>query len=321
MKNSSDIEQLITRYLLGQTTSSEDETIEGKYASDPNFLNRVEAVEDDLVDAYVRRQLSPEQNEEFERFFLASSDNRDKVHFARALIKKITPEVESLPVWQHQSLSLIAPIRAWLSRAHLSIRFASIAALTVCVIAFGLGWWVLRNRGNEEYNRHRQRTVSQNEEPPSSTANLAAPDSATITDEQPVRSAKEKSVSNSKSTPERKPTDRPVVASFILTPGLTRTAGDPNQIEIPDNAQMVEFRLSIDSNVNYKSYAASLQRIGIGEVWRRALPRMRVINTITLRMPRNLLIAGEYLLTLSGQARNGQPETVGDYAFTVTARE
>lgn len=318
MKNSSDIEQLITQYLLGQTTSNEDEIIEGKYASDPNFLNRVEAVEDDLVDAYVRRQLSPEQNEQFERFFLASPDNRDKVQFARTLITEITPEVERLPAWQPQSLPLIAPIRAWLLRAHLSIQFASIAALTLSVITFGIGWWLLGHRTGERSDQTQQ--VTENQIQPLSSPKPNQPSVADRAGQ--MDSPNQRPTFSSRSTPPRKHKEPAVIASFVLTPGLLRGTDEINTIQIPPRAGRIEFRVGTEAVESYDRYRVTLRRIGEREIWRWLINNSskRQFKFLQVQLPAHLLERGEYLLTVTGIRGAASSEVVGDYSFTVAKR-
>ena len=88
----------ITRYLLEDVTPSEQEEIERRYFSDPEYLALVEAVEDDLIDAYARRDLSRADRERFERYFLRTRTRRERVKMAEALLEHLPKRRSFRPV-------------------------------------------------------------------------------------------------------------------------------------------------------------------------------------------------------------------------------
>ena len=75
----------ITRYLLHEVDAQEQEEIEGRYFSDPEYLALLEAVEDELIHSYVRGELSRRQQERFEKFFLCTRARRDRLRMAEAM--------------------------------------------------------------------------------------------------------------------------------------------------------------------------------------------------------------------------------------------
>src|ERR1700686_3525838 len=80
-------EILLVRYLLGNLTEEEQAQVEDRAFADTDYRDALEAVEADLIDAYVRGGLSPSERREFERRFLTSPGRRSKVEFARALAR------------------------------------------------------------------------------------------------------------------------------------------------------------------------------------------------------------------------------------------
>jgi hypothetical protein len=76
---------MISRYLLRDVTAQEQEEIERRYFSDPGYLALVEAAEGDLIDAYVRRELSRSQRKRFEEHFLCTRSRRERLKMAEAL--------------------------------------------------------------------------------------------------------------------------------------------------------------------------------------------------------------------------------------------
>src|SRR3954467_11632978 len=78
-------EAVLIPYLLGQLTEAEQAKVEDRAFEDAGFLEALEAAEADLIDSYVRHELSPADRRSFESRFLNSAQRRSKVEFARAL--------------------------------------------------------------------------------------------------------------------------------------------------------------------------------------------------------------------------------------------
>ena len=204
----------------------------------------------------------------------------------------------------------------------LAIRIA-FASLALAVIA---GLWL--------YVESRQRGApppqAKVEKPRTEQAQPTEPE-ATIPTAREDEAAQKKEAGNSGGVaPRQKPSPQthrvtaPEVASFVLTPGLTREAGGTNKLVIPPGVQYLRLQLSVESGKNYKGYRASLLRIGGAEVWSRAISgsqlegggKSAVLRSLELSLPARLLSGGEYLLTLTGTTEAGESEVVGDYPFT-----
>src|SRR5262245_58872887 len=84
MENGSVEETVVVRYLLGDLPEEMLIQVEDRAFSDPEYLRLIEAVEADLIDAYVRNQLRAEERRQFESRFLASAKRRKKLEFAQA---------------------------------------------------------------------------------------------------------------------------------------------------------------------------------------------------------------------------------------------
>src|SRR5215470_2534384 len=84
IKNIND-EKLISRYLLGELPEEQQVEIEDRAFSDKDYLASITAVENDLIDEYVRGELSAADRQRFETRFLASAERRKRVEFAKAL--------------------------------------------------------------------------------------------------------------------------------------------------------------------------------------------------------------------------------------------
>jgi anti-sigma-K factor RskA len=75
-------EQVISEYLLGGLPQEDAERLDEMTVADEDFAEQVRAVENDLVDAYVRKELSADLLSKFEAHYLASPKRREKVKFA-----------------------------------------------------------------------------------------------------------------------------------------------------------------------------------------------------------------------------------------------
>src|SRR5215217_9468494 len=80
-----DNEKLISRYLLGELPEEQQVQIEDRAFSDKDYLATITTVENDLIDEYVRGELSAADRQRFESRFLASAERRKRVEFAKAL--------------------------------------------------------------------------------------------------------------------------------------------------------------------------------------------------------------------------------------------
>src|SRR5580765_3772227 len=78
-------DQLLVRYLLGSLNEIETERLDELSITDDGVASRLTAVENDLVDGFVRRELSAETMDRLRAHYLVSPARRDKVRFAETL--------------------------------------------------------------------------------------------------------------------------------------------------------------------------------------------------------------------------------------------
>src|SRR5262249_45164312 len=77
----------LIQYLLGELSSPERDAIEDRYLTDEAFHEELLVCEGELIDAYVRGELSFEQRGHFERWFLRSPGRQEQLKFAKALVR------------------------------------------------------------------------------------------------------------------------------------------------------------------------------------------------------------------------------------------
>ena len=79
-------DQILVRYLLGSLPEDQTERVDELSMADDDFAWRLRAAENELVDAYVRNELSGETLDRFRSFYLTSPLRREKVKFAETLL-------------------------------------------------------------------------------------------------------------------------------------------------------------------------------------------------------------------------------------------
>src|ERR1700733_2140583 len=78
-------DEVLKDYLFGDLSSDETERLDELSIVDDEFAARLDTVESDLVDAYVRGELSGETLAKFQTAYLSSARRRQKVAFAESL--------------------------------------------------------------------------------------------------------------------------------------------------------------------------------------------------------------------------------------------
>lgn len=89
MPQRSDDRELLTRYLLGGASEDECETVEDRYFVDDGKSAALLQVEDELIDDYVRGELTASERGLFEENFLCTKWRRQKLEFVRDLMKAL----------------------------------------------------------------------------------------------------------------------------------------------------------------------------------------------------------------------------------------
>ncbi len=330
MKNSPFKDELIVRYLLGDLSEEEQCGIEDLAFQDRQYLQQILTVESDLIDEYVRGELSDSSRRKFEGRFLASTERQKKVAFARALagvlpeaavIEKKNLATASLPV------SLWDSLRALLRKLSPTASF-SLAAATL-LIALGGIWLIsetLRLRAHiaqlqaeqQSQQRNQQTVEGQLADERTRSENL----SSRLEGEQQQREHNEELIRELERQREEatsKPA-LPSVLSLTLLPGIARGGNTPAKLILPQSARLVRLRLSIEPGDDYKHFLVELRTQAKPVVWSQnnlSARTTRAGQVITLHLPAKLLDTAPYELALKGVTVEGKTEAVAYYNFDV----
>src|ERR1044072_951606 len=136
-------ERLIARYLLGDLPEEQQVAIEDRAFTDKDYLALVTAVENDLIDEYVRQDLSATERRQFETRFLASAERRKRVEFANALARVPVPDAERTVASEPAKWSWRDSLYAFFSGLNPAAKFALVAVMLLLMAG---GAWLLTER-------------------------------------------------------------------------------------------------------------------------------------------------------------------------------
>lgn len=299
-------EEIVVSYLLGELPETEQATIELRFLKDPQYREMMLGVEDDLVDAYLAAELTDAERALIEQHLATSPQLRSKVQTARGLQMLLAEP----PVLLRAETANDARDNWWKSLAGLLTtprqrpQFSRGLALAVAIVFAALiGWWVLAGRRRPappDSLTTRQPSPEQqnsNQSPATQPAHgpLTAPPQNEDRDEERRRAQQA-------ATHVRKPPASQFTASFFLSPGSLREAGEAGRLSVSHDVSQVRLHLYLPEGVGAPSYRAQLRTAGGRLLWsrERLTPKASPAGEIiTVQIPTGLLTTGDYQLSLS----------------------
>jgi anti-sigma factor RsiW len=304
------IDSRLRQYLLGELPERDRTRIEELYFADDDRFEQVLVAEEELIDAYVAGELDAPERERFEQTFLTTATRRERLAFARTLHAALAREATPSPAIEETSRWPRRPLLVQ-QRTSVSVavpRWALVAAAAVLVLGVA-SLLVERGRLNDAIDRlqadagtlaQRNQQLQQDVENERRRAESART--------QPPGPAITAETGRTSSTP--------VIATFVLAPGLVRSSGGPNVVRIPPTAALVRLELDLESD-SHPGYRPVLSTAEGQEVWRQQpVPARRTSSGrgVVLELPATLLTNRDYVLTLSGVTGN-RSEEVETYMF------
>ena len=293
-------EVVARRFLLGQLSPDEQGRVEELAFDDPESFEVLQAAEDDLIDEFVYDDLSSEERERFQEYYLVQPGRREDLRIASALrehferAQPVTSLWERVKKWFHIGTAPLIPI---VVKAVIIIGAAVVTLVT------------LIPRIPSLFPVYR---VQQGQPP-------ALPTPASTASETPSPSQPSPSPAPKASpTPHRSPSTS---YAFLLVPGGPARTGGGGEKSVPLASGSAEFELPLTDGTSYQNYQAILLN---GDKIIQTFPKLKPtkISTgkgIRIRVPFNRLEASQrYHFTLNGVAANGALELVDNYYFRVT---
>ena len=330
-------ENLLRQYLLGSLSIADTETCDELSFTDDGFVMRLQAVEDDLVDAYVLGQLSGGESAQFESHYLVSPRRREKVEFARSLQNFTAKQSITAPLMEvasaepeqrttRESAGWWQSLRALFSLPKMTIQYGLVAASSLLLLMCG---WLMIPRLKEQQNAapneraalqagesssptqpaSQQILLAQNIEQPSTDLNRTKPQQKQLN--QPPKSVARSAVKPVPAAPQ----------SFQRIELLPQTRGISRTVEVTMEAKRDYAILQLATpEEEVTVYQAELLTADGQLRWKSGKLKARTGNSVRIldvRVAAKLLPPGSYIVQLKGRTDTGQVEDLRKYFFKV----
>jgi hypothetical protein len=301
--------ELLARYLLGELSAGDRQRLEKEFLADDEVWETLSAVENDLIDSYVRGDLPEEKKWQFEQHFLDTPEKRERLEMARLLMDPaVRQSIRTAPIEKHEKRGswLEASVEVLWGRHRAMNLGLGVAGLALVVVA---AFMVLQNRHLQtelgqlqSQETALQRQIDQLQQQISSLSN-----------------PQERNAGGNTGNPGPR---EPETVAVLLIPGLSRRPGQQNNnvLRIPATASSVVLKLEMKRDP-YPQYEVLIETPEGNRVSRnerlKSEPGENGGKVVSLRLPSQLLRKGDYIVTLSGQKPGDGTEILDSYSLSV----
>ena len=320
-------EMELRRYLLGTLSEEEEARQEELLLTEESYFEQLVLAEDELIDDYVRGQLTAQEKERMEQRFLVPAGRRERLELVRDLHRSTTERAETARRERdsskhndgHTAIPLIAG-----SRRRTAITLVAGAAFLVIAVGAGLLVEIAR-LGNriESLNQEQAKAQQRETELHKELAGLLDRQdqlSREIEKEQSQRIQLQQDVINQmRPQPASRRLPDGDLLAIALAPGRIRDRGPATIIEIQPSIKWVRLRLSLE-RAGHTSYRATLHTVEGKPVWTGYdLKPLRTDSDerVEILLPAKLLMPGDYTVLLSPAVGR---ERIGTYYFTIVRK-
>lgn len=325
-------ERVITDYLLDASSEAETERLDEMSLTDDDFAWRLQAVENDLVDAYVRGELSGDALARFNAHYLASPRRREKVGFAEtflAFADKAAPaqaeEAQTVPASTAASKTVSREPSgfSFFAIPSLTLQWGFAAAALLMLVAGGyLMFANLQLRDQMAQTQAERAAMEQREQ--ELQRQLAEQRSSDAETEKELSRVRDRLAQLEQQLGAGQPGGKAAtgqrdlnVIAFNLAP-QTRSLGQIATLGVPAGTDYVALTLALEAD-DFPAYRAALRNPATGQiVWRSGrLKTSGQSKTVRVSLRASLFNPQNYVLELSGISTTGIADLVSSYPFRV----
>jgi anti-sigma factor RsiW len=310
-------DEVLKDYLFGDLSSDETERLDELSIVDDDFAARLDTVESDLVDAYVRGELSGETLEKFQNRYLSSERRRERVAFAESLYSiagKYNPQRAADR--QAPAKSARSSWRDWFAFP----RLAWAGGLAMLLIISFLLVDNLRLRDKASQSAADRAALQQRER--DLQAQLSAEHAANAKTGNGLDQVRKSPAQPDNRAVAHLPSLPVSVAAFVLAPQMRGGTQIPN-LSLPQETTRVDFRLDLETN-DYPHYRVTLKSLKTDKpLWHSgnlAAVTKGESSTLSISLPAKLLKQEMYQLDLTGTPSSGEAEFVSSYVFRIVTQ-
>ena len=321
------------RYLLGGFSEDEKTRMEDAFFADDAKFEAIELAEDELIDAYVRKELSSEELRQFKAKVLISPRLLERVRFATTLAEKAASFQTSgaeAPFKETPTPAAETTPRGW--KGFFAQRPAYGMAMAACVLLILVagallisGWLRLRSESERlagERAALQRQKVELDEQSAAQQAKIDELNAQAQRQQDPR--VKEPKTTDVSQLPDKQPINsRPSAAAFatvvLSSSGVRSSDGNHAQLVIGPHTTIAQLRISLNK-IDYPSYNATIRTAD--DVVIVSKNNLRPYKTqfgqqLLLSVPSQTLPSDDYTVLVEGVTASGQIESVADYAFRV----
>jgi hypothetical protein len=330
-------ERVISDYLLGASSEAETERLDEMSLTDDDFAWRLQAVENELVDAYVRGELSGDALARFNSHYLASPRRREKVRFAETFLAFAEKPTIARAAGAQETVAASAAAGKTVSPKTSRWRLFTLPRLT---LQWGLPWGFaaaallllltggylilanLRLRAQMAQTQAERTAVEQRaQELQRQLAEQRSADAETEKELSRMRDRLaqiEQQLAAGQPGGKAEPRERDLnVIAFNLAP-QTRGVSQIATLGVPAGTDYVALTLALEAD-DFPAYRAALRNSATGQIlWRSGrLKTSGQGRTVRVSPRASLFNPQNYVLELSGISATGVAGLVSSYPFRV----
>lgn len=276
-------EQMARSFLLGDIDNAERQRIESLFLADPEIRQTILMEEDDLFEAYLEGNLSPDDAERFRVQYASAPVSRRKLRIVQSIRQHALANSQKTSA----PASVLQKLRtSWLFNSRLG---APVIVSLVILVILGSVWMALRLN----------RTARENNQQASIERQLADLNSVGNLETQP-----------------------PQMLSLTVTPIFVRSVHSSSELTLQSSTQVVELHL-LWTQKEYPTYQANLARVGALKTFKLpplGIEGGADGRMVRLRLPATLLENGLYRITVSGVDSHGASAITEEYDFLIRRR-
>jgi hypothetical protein len=277
MRETNQGREQIRRYLLGDLNEEARQQVEERIVTDGDYREVVLMVEEDLLDEFASNELSDKDRELFQRYYLATDRQVQKLRVTQVLKKYAADHVMALPPVSSEP-GLLRRLIDFARSRNRSTQILFAGALIILIIAGSwAGWRVWRSR-----NVSRDELARLN-----SPAALALPPDSTVA---------------------------PVMLTRIQ---LRDISPSPNVVRIKPDTRIIRFQIPQvpKQYASYRVAVSAIG--GPPLLVLEGIKRLNQQDTLVVQFPATPFTNDDYRLTLQGVHDYGQTDELGEYPFRV----
>lgn len=317
-------DQLITKYFFGELSDEERRQLEDRYFTDSEFLERMQAIEAELIEDYVRGALPKEGAAKFETHMLQSPHQQRKLAFTESVFRVATKQANAIVLPAETKRKSWA----WPVILRRNIFTPAAAAVAALVISFSFAAWVIFDvsrlrRELGELQKEQAAARSREQELQAVIVQLQESKKTNGNTPGVPNDSQKPNPTDEANAQERKPSppgkSEANIATVVLSPSVLRSGHElPKQVEVSRNTRALQLQLLYDGDgaSNYQVVVETADGDDLLVKTNLKAERAGKNQIVKLEISSNLLTNRAYVLTL----RSSSGADLSRYSFAVTKK-